>query len=82
MKQRVTGRNFSGDTVDELLAKYSGEWLALRVTQRDSAGQPKPALALAHAPTRAEVHQKVRRLKDVCLLYAGPAVPEGFEVLF
>jgi hypothetical protein len=72
----------SGEPIEQLAQKYRGQWLALRVTARDASGQPRRALTLAHGATRAEVHRKVRRVSDVCLLYAGPAVPEGFEVLF
>jgi hypothetical protein len=66
----------------QMIRRYRGQWLAVRVTKRDAAGQPIAGSVVAHKPSRLEVSHSVRGEPAVCLLYAGPPVPEGYGVLY
>ncbi|MFP4057768.1 MAG: hypothetical protein ACLF0G_12960 [Candidatus Brocadiia bacterium] len=75
----TTEKNLS---LPEMVRKYRGQWLAVRVTARDQAGQPVAGIVLARAPTRLEADEAVKGEQEVCLMYAGDVVPEGYGVLY
>ncbi|MBM4042719.1 MAG: hypothetical protein FJ290_29885 [Planctomycetes bacterium] len=69
-------------SLTQMKRRYYGQWLALRVTKRDAAGQPTAGKVLARSPSRLEVSEAARDEKHVCLLYAGEPVPKGYGVLY
>ncbi len=66
----------------EMTEEFHGKWLAIEVTDRDKNGQPKAGRIISSSSNRLEVREKVKDLKEVCILYAGNIVPEGYGVLF
>lgn len=69
-------------TLAEMRERFDGQWLAVRVTERDDGGQPVAGEVLAVKPSRLEVAEAVREERDVCLLYAGEPIPEGYGALY
>ncbi|MBM4041037.1 MAG: hypothetical protein FJ290_21260 [Planctomycetes bacterium] len=69
-------------TFPQMVRKYHGQWLAVRVTKRDDAGQPVAGIVLAHKPNRLEVSRAARGQGPVCMMFAGPPVPEGYGMLY
>ena len=66
----------------QMIRKYRGQWLAVRVTKRDDAGQPTAGIVLAHKPTQCEADDAVGEEAEVCLVYAGDVAPEGYGILY
>jgi len=69
-------------SLTEMTDTYHGEWLAVRVTARDEAGQPTAGEVIAHRPSRLEVCEAVRGADDICLMFAGEPIPEGYGFLY
>jgi hypothetical protein len=69
-------------SLTEMRDAYHGQWLAVRVTARDEAGQPVAGEVIAHKASRLEVCDAVRGAEEICLLYAGKPVPEGYGFLY
>ncbi len=69
-------------TLAEMKERFHGQWLAVRVTESDDGGQPVAGEVLAVKPSRLEVAEAVREERDVCLLYAGEPIPEGYGALY
>ena len=69
-------------TLSEMKERFHGQWVAVRVTERDDGGQPVAGEVLAVKPSRLEVAEAVREERDVCLLYAGEPIPEGYGALY
>jgi hypothetical protein len=69
-------------SLTEMRERFHGQWLAVRVTERDEAGQPVAGELIAHKPSRLEVSLAVKDARDICLVYAGAPVPEGYGVLY
>ena len=68
-------------TIEELRATYSGEWLALKVTDRHASGSPRRAQLLAHAQERSQLYELVRGQGQVCIVFGGDLIPEGHEAI-
>lgn len=66
----------------QMIRRYRGQWLAVKVTKRDDAGQPTAGIVLAHKPTQFEADDAVREEAEVCLMYAGDVAPEGYGILY
>ncbi len=69
-------------SLTEMKRRFHGQWLAIRVTKRDAAGQPTAGKVLARSPSRLEVSEPARDEKHVCLLYAGEPIPKGYRMLY
>lgn len=66
---------------EDIARAYPGQWVALKVTERDSAGQPNRGMIVAHSRTKRHLFSLLGDLDDVCILYAGPVVPDGYGVV-
>jgi len=47
-------------TLAEMRERFDGQWLAVRVTERDDGGQPVAGEVIAVKPSRLEVAEAVR----------------------
>lgn len=69
-------------SLEEIMSKYAKEWVAVKVVERDSAGQPLKAEVLSHSVDRNQLRDNVADGKEVCIFYAGPIPWEGYVVIF
>jgi hypothetical protein len=66
--------------------RYSGEWVAMRVTRVDRADVPVQGEVVAHASDRSELHDMARIFRAAHLdarlfiFFAGDPIPEGLAV--
>ena len=75
-------RSVEAMTLTEMKERFHGQWLAVRVTERDDGGQPVAGEVLAVKPSRLELAEAVKEEREACLLYAGEPIPEGYGVLY
>lgn len=70
------------ELIEELRKKYTGEWLAIQVTEYEN-WRPKKGILLVHGSDKEAFHQEIRkcRFKSVYYTYGGPMIPPGYEVL-
>ena len=67
--------------IQDLIKQYSGEWLAIEVTDEED-GRPIAGELVYHSPDRDEVWQKTRELQRVYIVYAGEPLKEGYAAAF
>ena len=67
--------------VQELIARYPGEWLAIDL-EREAEGRPKSGRLICHARDRGVVWRKTKNRRRLYIIYAGPPLEEGFAVAF
>ena len=63
-------------TMDEIVRKHWGRWVAIRVVERDEAEQPKRGIVLHHSPDRYHLANTIKDEEAACIFYAGP-IPRG-----
>ncbi len=68
-------------TIEELVRKHKGEWLAIEVTE-ELQGIPIAGELVYHSPRRKEVWQKTKDYKRLLITYAGPPLKEGYAAAF
>jgi len=68
-------------SVRELIARHPGEWLAIAL-KAEERGQPKLGQLIYHAKDRDAVWQKTRSRKRLYIVYAGPALKNGYAAAF
>ena len=67
--------------IRELIDHYPGEWLAIEVTS-EKGGRPEEGDLVYHAKDRDEVWRNTRSRKRLYIVYAGPALKEGYAAAF
>jgi hypothetical protein len=68
-------------SIQELIEQHPEEWLAIAV-KAEEEGRPKAGTLVYHAKDHDEVWQKTRRLRRLYIVYAGPALKEGYAAAF
>ncbi len=66
--------------MDEVNRRYLGLWVIGKVTERDSAGQPK-RLEVVMVGDRYRTKDKMNQLDDAVSFLAGRCPPEGYGVV-
>lgn len=69
-------------SIEEVKQRYKDEWVAVRVTERDVAGQPSKVKVVSHNPSRYKLMDTVIEEKEICIIYAGSTPHEGYMVMF
>jgi hypothetical protein len=74
------------EPIEQIRQRYEGEWLLIKVTSHDENGLPKEGILLFHSPDREAVYEAVdaafkRGENELLTCFAGPLVPEGWEVV-
>lgn len=67
-------------SIDEISERHKGDWVAVRVTERDEAGQPLKAIVVAHNKDRNRLRDEIPP-GEVCIFYAGPVPHEGYDAI-
>ncbi len=68
-------------SIQELIEQYPDEWLAIDV-KAEKGGQPKAGELVCHSKDRDEVWRKTRARRRLYIVYAGPALKEGYAAAF
>jgi hypothetical protein len=74
------------EPIEQIRRRHEGEWLLIKVTKHDENGLPKEGILLFHSPDREAVYEAVdaafkRGENELLTCFAGPLVPEGWEVV-
>jgi hypothetical protein len=74
------------EPIEQIRRRHEGEWLLIKVTSHDENGSPKEGILLFHSPDREAVYEAVdaafkRGENELLTCFAGPLVPEGWEVV-
>jgi hypothetical protein len=74
------------EPIEQIRCRHEGEWLLIKVTSHDENGLPKEGILLFHSPDREAVYEAVdaafkRGENELLTCFAGPLVPEGWEVV-
>ncbi len=69
------------NSIQELIEQYPDEWLAIDV-KAEAGGWPKSGELVYHAKGRDEVWRKTRSRRRLYVVYAGPALKEGYAAAF
>ena len=68
-------------SIQELIEQYPDEWLAIDV-KAEAEGRPKAGKLVYHAKDRDEVWQRTKGRKRLYIVYAGPALKDGYAAAF
>jgi hypothetical protein len=68
-------------SIQEFIEQYPGEWLAIDVAA-EAEGQPKAGKLVYHAKDRDEVWRKTKSRRRLYIVFAGPALKEGYAAAF
>ena len=79
---RMRGVIIVAESIEDVMKKYKGEWIATRVIERDEAGQPLKVSVISHDIDGYRLNEKIKAEKEVCIFYAGPVPREGYVVMF
>ena len=63
-------------TIEEITRKHWGRWVAIRVVERDEAGQPKKGVLLQVTSDRYRLRNLIRE-EAACIFFAGPKPRAG-----
>jgi hypothetical protein len=69
-------------SIEELMKQFKGLWIAVRVVERDKAGQPLTAEVVASNLVRSNLLDEIYAEKDICIFFAGPIPEEGYVAMF
>ncbi|HEU0011143.1 MAG TPA: hypothetical protein VFT34_15100 [Verrucomicrobiae bacterium] len=68
-------------SIQELIEQNPDEWLAIDV-KAEAGGRPKAGELVYHAKDRDEVWRKTKGKKRLYIVFAGPALKEGYAAAF
>ena len=68
-------------SIQELIEQYPDEWLAIHV-KAETKGRPKAGELVYHAKDRDEVWRKTKGRRRLYIVFAGPALKEGYAAAF
>lgn len=71
------------ETVEMMFTRYPNEWIYFEVVEEDEYEHPTKGVLIAHHPDREKLHEMIMQSKVTygAVLYTGPVVPEGHEVV-
>ncbi|MFN4180682.1 MAG: hypothetical protein ACK4I8_10245 [Armatimonadota bacterium] len=74
------------EPIEEIRKRHKDEWLLIKVTKHDRNGMPLEGILLFHSPDRNALNEAVTAAfkqgeKELLTCFAGPLVPEGWEVV-
>ena len=58
-------------SLDEIVDKFNGRWVAIIVTKRDTNMQPARGQVVADDVDRYRLRQNILKYRDICIFYAG-----------
>lgn len=68
-------------SIPEVQKRYKSEWLLFEVLETDESNRPVKGKLLAHSPSRAAVHEMMRKhpclYPHTYLTYTGPKPKKG-----
>ncbi|MCL5067913.1 MAG: hypothetical protein M1368_06130 [Thaumarchaeota archaeon] len=64
--------------IEEIKQKFYGDWVAIRVTQRDESGQPLKGVVLAHDVNRTLLRNMLNDVAECCIFSTKPPMPVMF----
>ena len=67
--------------IQEFIEQYPAEWLAIDV-RSEKEGRPESGVLVCHAKDREEVWQMTKNRRRLYIVYAGPALKEGYAAAF
>jgi len=68
--------------INKLKRNYSGEWLAIEVTEVNELNEPVEGKLLMHSKNHDGVWDNAPANKDVYITYAGPPLEKGYAAAF
>lgn len=68
--------------MEEIMKKYRGYWVAVKVEERDSVGQPVKGEVVSYHGIRSMVIDTVYSEPDVCIFKATTVPEEGYVAMF
>lgn len=69
-------------TMDEIMERYKGCWVAIKVVERDANAQPVRGEVISHHGIRSMVMKAIYNEPDVCILRATSVPEEGYMAMF
>lgn len=71
------------ETIEAMFTRYPDEWIYFEVIEEDEYENPIKGVLIAHHPDRDKLHEMIMQSKVTygAVLYTGPVVPEGHEVV-
>ncbi|MCX7969453.1 MAG: hypothetical protein N3B10_13345 [Armatimonadetes bacterium] len=74
------------EPIEQIRKRFKDEWLLIKVTKHDRNGLPLEGILLFHSPDRKALNEAAidafeRGEKELLTCFAGPLVPEGWEVV-
>jgi hypothetical protein len=64
-------------TLEEITRRRWGRWVAIRVVERDEAGQPKKGIVIYHTQDPYRLRKTIKEEESACIFYAGPTPKRG-----
>jgi hypothetical protein len=82
-KHRVEQKTGQIETVEAMFSRYPNEWIYFEVVEEDEYEHPTKGILITHHPDREKLHEMIMQSKVTygAVLYTGPIVPEGHEVV-
>ena len=65
-------------SMEEVLKKFAGNYVAMQVTSRDSNGQPTSGRVLHVHFNKYRLRDEMADRGEICIFYAGPAPKPGY----
>jgi len=63
-------------SIAEAMQEYPEEWIAMRVTERDSNGQPLEGIVVWHERDKRQLRTNTLKERELCVFFGGyPQVP-------
>ncbi len=69
-------------SMDEIREKYNMLWVAIKVVERDEAGQPARGMVIAADYSRFRLRTKIPGDEEVCIFYTGQIPQPGYLAVF
>jgi hypothetical protein len=82
-KHQVEQQTGQIETVEAMFIRYPNEWIYFEVVEEDEYERPIKGVLIAHHSDREKLHEMIMRSRVAygAVLYTGPVVPEGHEVV-
>lgn len=65
-------------SLSEIRKKFEGDWVAIRVTERDESGQPTKGVVIANDVNRSRLRDMVLSVKECCIFSTREPIPVMF----
>ncbi len=80
-RSRHRQREHTTRRIQEFIEQYPNQWLAIEV-EAQAGGNPQTGELIYHARDRKAVWQKTKNRRRLYIVYAGPALKEGYAAAF